>query len=97
MKAGRPQEGFIIKKILLFIWTLIFYSVSAALKWVRHGEKEDRIGPIQVGALLVNASWNLCQGHGKGQWPNLFSSFQQSTSCAPERGEKKVQLLRAMS
>jgi len=47
--------------------TLVFCSVFVTLKWVRHGEKEDRTGPIQVGALLVNANWNLCQGHGKVQ------------------------------
>lgn len=57
---------------------------------MRHGEKGDRTGPIQVGTLLVNGNWNLCQGHGKGQWPNLFSCLQQSTSCAPEEGRERL-------
>lgn len=90
--AGRPP-GVCYEKIKSppFYLNFGFYSVSATLKWVRHGEKEDRTGLIQVGAVLVNASWNLCQGHGKGQWPNLFFC-SQSTSYAPGRGEKKAQL-----
>lgn len=90
--AGWPP-GFCYKKIKNppFDLNFGFYSVSATLKWVRHGEKEDRTGLIQVGAVLVNASWNLCQGHGKGQWPNLFFC-SQSISYAPGRGEKKAQL-----
>lgn len=66
--AGRPP-GFCYEKIKNppFYLNFDFNSVSATLKWVRHGEKEDRTGLIQVGAVLVNASWNLCQGHGKGQ------------------------------
>lgn len=57
---------------------------------MRHGEKGDRTGPIQAGTLLVNGNWNLCQGHGKGQWPNLFSCSQQSTSSAPEEGRERL-------
>lgn len=74
----------------LFYLNFGFYSVSATLKWVRHGEKEDRTGLIQVGAgqcklEFVSRSWE----RSMTQFVFLLS---EHFICSRKRGEKGTAL-----